>query len=158
MCSHQVQTGFGRLGSHFWGFQAQDVLPDIVTMAKGIGNGFPMAAVVTTPGKSSLCCLWGLLFWWWSKACGLEIGQVAGSGKNCTMHFPSASKKGTVDLAGYKTHKRNSALSVLAAGETDPVMNCKLWPAAQEDGNTLSNQHETKLKAPAIVFLKDTLT
>ncbi|XP_075399116.1 alanine--glyoxylate aminotransferase 2, mitochondrial isoform X2 [Tenrec ecaudatus] len=45
----EVQTGFGRLGSHFWGFQAHDVLPDIVTMAKGIGNGFPMAAVVTTP-------------------------------------------------------------------------------------------------------------
>ncbi|XP_043345102.1 alanine--glyoxylate aminotransferase 2, mitochondrial isoform X2 [Cervus elaphus] len=45
----QVQTGFGRLGSHFWGFQTHDVLPDIVTMAKGIGNGFPMAAVVTTP-------------------------------------------------------------------------------------------------------------
>jgi 4-aminobutyrate aminotransferase-like enzyme len=48
-----VQTGFGRLGSHFWGFQTHDVLPDIVTMAKGIGNGFPMAAVVTTPGKPS---------------------------------------------------------------------------------------------------------
>ncbi|XP_045427549.1 alanine--glyoxylate aminotransferase 2, mitochondrial isoform X3 [Pipistrellus kuhlii] len=45
----QVQTGFGRLGSHFWGFQTHGVLPDIVTMAKGIGNGFPMAAVVTTP-------------------------------------------------------------------------------------------------------------
>ncbi|XP_060047199.1 alanine--glyoxylate aminotransferase 2, mitochondrial [Erinaceus europaeus] len=44
----EVQTGFGRLGSHFWGFQTHDVLPDIVTMAKGIGNGFPMAAVVTT--------------------------------------------------------------------------------------------------------------
>ncbi|XP_004453396.2 alanine--glyoxylate aminotransferase 2, mitochondrial [Dasypus novemcinctus] len=45
----EVQTGFGRMGSHFWGFQTHDVLPDIVTMAKGIGNGFPMAAVVTTP-------------------------------------------------------------------------------------------------------------
>lgn len=45
----EVQTGFGRLGSHFWGFQTHDVLPDIVTMAKGIGNGFPMAAVVTSP-------------------------------------------------------------------------------------------------------------
>ncbi|KAM5168651.1 alanine--glyoxylate aminotransferase 2, mitochondrial isoform 1-T1 [Callospermophilus lateralis] len=45
----EVQTGFGRLGSHFWGFQTHDVMPDIVTMAKGIGNGFPMAAVVTTP-------------------------------------------------------------------------------------------------------------
>lgn len=48
----QVQTGFGRLGSHFWGFQTHSVLPDIVTMAKGIGNGFPMAAVVTTPGRN----------------------------------------------------------------------------------------------------------
>uniref|UniRef100_A0AAX7UA79 Alanine--glyoxylate aminotransferase 2, mitochondrial n=1 Tax=Astatotilapia calliptera TaxID=8154 RepID=A0AAX7UA79_ASTCA len=45
----QVQTGFGRTGSHFWGFQGHDVIPDMVTMAKGIGNGFPMGAVVTTP-------------------------------------------------------------------------------------------------------------
>lgn len=49
----EVQTGFGRLGSHFWGFQTHDVMPDIVTMAKGIGNGFPMAAVVTTPEIAS---------------------------------------------------------------------------------------------------------
>ncbi|KAK5878837.1 hypothetical protein CesoFtcFv8_024212 [Champsocephalus esox] len=45
----EVQTGFGRTGSHFWGFQGHDVLPDMVTMAKGIGDGFPMGAVVTTP-------------------------------------------------------------------------------------------------------------
>lgn len=45
----EVQTGFGRTGGHYWGFQAQGVTPDIVTMAKGIGNGLPLAAVVTTP-------------------------------------------------------------------------------------------------------------
>jgi alanine-glyoxylate transaminase/(R)-3-amino-2-methylpropionate-pyruvate transaminase len=45
----EVQTGFGRTGSAFWGFQNQGVTPDIVTMAKGIGNGLPLAAVVTTP-------------------------------------------------------------------------------------------------------------
>lgn len=45
----EVQTGFGRTGSHYWGFQTQGVMPDIVTMAKGIGNGLPLAAVVTTP-------------------------------------------------------------------------------------------------------------
>ncbi|MEX1117692.1 MAG: aminotransferase class III-fold pyridoxal phosphate-dependent enzyme [Terrimicrobiaceae bacterium] len=45
----EVQTGFGRTGSHYWGFETQGVVPDIVTMAKGIGNGFPLAAVVTTP-------------------------------------------------------------------------------------------------------------
>jgi len=44
----EVQTGFGRTGTHYWGFETQGVVPDIVTMAKGIGNGAPLAAVVTT--------------------------------------------------------------------------------------------------------------
>jgi alanine-glyoxylate transaminase/(R)-3-amino-2-methylpropionate-pyruvate transaminase len=44
----EVQAGFGRTGTHYWGFETQDVIPDIVTMAKGIGNGCPMGAVVTT--------------------------------------------------------------------------------------------------------------
>ena len=43
----EVQTGFGRTGEHFWGFQNFDVVPDFVTMAKGIGNGAPLAAVTT---------------------------------------------------------------------------------------------------------------
>ncbi|KAJ5070085.1 alanine--glyoxylate aminotransferase 2 [Anaeramoeba ignava] len=45
----EVQTGFGRTGDNYWGFQNYGVIPDIVTMAKGIGNGAPLAAVVTTP-------------------------------------------------------------------------------------------------------------
>lgn len=47
--SDEVQTGFGRLGTHFFGFEAYDVVPDIVTMAKGIGNGAPLGAVTTRP-------------------------------------------------------------------------------------------------------------
>jgi alanine-glyoxylate transaminase/(R)-3-amino-2-methylpropionate-pyruvate transaminase len=43
----EVQTGFGRTGDHYWGFQSFGVVPDIVTMAKGIGNGAPLAAVTT---------------------------------------------------------------------------------------------------------------
>jgi alanine-glyoxylate transaminase/(R)-3-amino-2-methylpropionate-pyruvate transaminase len=43
----EVQTGFGRTGEHYWGFQNFGVVPDIVTMAKGIGNGAPLAAVTT---------------------------------------------------------------------------------------------------------------
>src|SRR3954463_10582566 len=43
----EVQTGFGRTGDHYWGFQNFDVVPDIVTMAKGIGNGVPLGAVTT---------------------------------------------------------------------------------------------------------------
>jgi 4-aminobutyrate aminotransferase-like enzyme/Ser/Thr protein kinase RdoA (MazF antagonist) len=44
----EVQVGFGRVGAHFWGFELQAVVPDIVTMGKPIGNGHPLAAVVTT--------------------------------------------------------------------------------------------------------------
>jgi 4-aminobutyrate aminotransferase-like enzyme len=44
----EVQVGFGRLGSSFWGFEGQGAVPDIVTMGKPIGNGHPLAAVVTT--------------------------------------------------------------------------------------------------------------
>ncbi|MBA8903017.1 aminotransferase class III-fold pyridoxal phosphate-dependent enzyme [Phyllobacterium sp. P30BS-XVII] len=44
----EVQVGFGRVGSHWWAFETQGVVPDIVTMGKPIGNGHPLAAVVTT--------------------------------------------------------------------------------------------------------------
>ena len=44
----EVQVGFGRAGSHFWTFETQGVTPDIVTLGKPMGNGHPVAAVVTT--------------------------------------------------------------------------------------------------------------
>jgi 4-aminobutyrate aminotransferase-like enzyme/Ser/Thr protein kinase RdoA (MazF antagonist) len=44
----EVQTGLGRAGSHFWAFETQGVVPDIVTIGKPFGNGHPLAAVVTT--------------------------------------------------------------------------------------------------------------
>jgi len=47
--SDEVQTGFGRTGTNFWGFENQGVIPDIVTMAKGMGNGAPLACCCTTP-------------------------------------------------------------------------------------------------------------
>ena len=42
----EVQAGFARTGDHFWGFQAHDVVPDVIVVSKGIGNGFPLAAVM----------------------------------------------------------------------------------------------------------------
>ena len=45
----EVQTGFGRTGTKFWGFQNWGVTPDLVTLAKGIGNGAPLGACVTKP-------------------------------------------------------------------------------------------------------------
>ncbi|KAJ4708913.1 Alanine--glyoxylate aminotransferase 2, mitochondrial-like protein [Melia azedarach] len=47
--SDEAITGFGRTGSHYWAFENQGVIPDIVVMAKGIANGGPISAVVTTP-------------------------------------------------------------------------------------------------------------
>jgi 4-aminobutyrate aminotransferase-like enzyme/Ser/Thr protein kinase RdoA (MazF antagonist) len=43
----EVQVGYGRLGHYFWGFEQQGVVPDIITIAKGMGNGHPLGAVVT---------------------------------------------------------------------------------------------------------------
>lgn len=43
----EVQTGFGRTGSHYWGFERSEVIPDVIVLAKGIGNGSPIAAVTT---------------------------------------------------------------------------------------------------------------
>src|SRR5207253_2585937 len=45
----EVQTAYGRTGSHFYAFEAQHVVPDIVVLGKPIGNGYPLGAVVTTP-------------------------------------------------------------------------------------------------------------
>ena len=49
----EVQTGFGRVGRHFWSFELSGVLPDIVTMGKPIANGYPLGAVVTTPAVAA---------------------------------------------------------------------------------------------------------
>ncbi len=46
--SDEVQTGFGRLGDHFWGFEMHGVIPDMVILGKPMGNGHPIGAVVTT--------------------------------------------------------------------------------------------------------------
>ncbi len=72
----EVQTGLGRLGHDFWGFESQQVVPDIVVLGKPLGNGYPMGAVITTPaiaeqfvtgmeffstfGGSTLACATGL--------------------------------------------------------------------------------------------------
>jgi 4-aminobutyrate aminotransferase-like enzyme len=44
----EVQTGYGRIGTHFWGFESYDVVPDIVVLGKPMGNGHPIGAVVTS--------------------------------------------------------------------------------------------------------------
>src|ERR687884_937224 len=50
LISDEVQTAFGRTGSHFWGIEAFDVEPDVITMAKGLGNGLSIGAVMGRGG------------------------------------------------------------------------------------------------------------
>ncbi|AEF56186.1 aspartate aminotransferase family protein [Marinomonas posidonica] len=52
----EVQPGFARTGENFWGFSAHGVVPDIVTMGKPMGNGFPMAGMVTNPHLLDAYC------------------------------------------------------------------------------------------------------
>jgi len=49
----EVQTGYGRIGTHFWGFESYGVVPDIVVLGKPIGNGHPIGTVITTPEIAS---------------------------------------------------------------------------------------------------------
>ena len=45
----EVQTGYGRIGTHFWAFESYGIIPEIVVLGKPIGNGHPIGAVITTP-------------------------------------------------------------------------------------------------------------
>ena len=58
----EVQVGYGRLGSHFWGFEMSGVVPDIVCLAKATGNGYPVSAVVCTQEIAESFAVEGSLF------------------------------------------------------------------------------------------------
>jgi 4-aminobutyrate aminotransferase-like enzyme len=70
----EVQVGYGRLGDHFWGFEQQEVVPDIVTMAKCTGNGIPVGAVVTTRAIADQLLAEGSFF---SSMGGSPVGSAA---------------------------------------------------------------------------------
>ncbi len=72
----EVQVGYGRLGEWFWGFEQQRVVPDIITVAKAMGNGHPLGAVITTRAISDAFAAEGSLF---SSAGGSPVSCVVGS-------------------------------------------------------------------------------
>ncbi|MFD7485855.1 aminotransferase [Streptomyces mirabilis] len=71
----EVQVGYGRLGSHFWGFEQQGVVPDIVTVAKAMGNGHPLGAVITRRDIADAYRTQGYFF---SSAGGSPVSSVVG--------------------------------------------------------------------------------
>ncbi|WKL41006.1 aminotransferase [Sinorhizobium meliloti] len=71
----EVQVGYGRLGHHFWGFEQQGVVPDIITVAKGMGNGHPLGAVITRREIADALEKEGYFF---SSAGGSPVSSVVG--------------------------------------------------------------------------------
>ena len=71
----EVQVGYGRLGAHFWGFEQQGVVPDVITIAKAMGNGHPLGAVITTRAIADAFAAEGSMF---SSAGGSPVSCVVG--------------------------------------------------------------------------------
>jgi 4-aminobutyrate aminotransferase-like enzyme/Ser/Thr protein kinase RdoA (MazF antagonist) len=71
----EVQVGYGRLGHYFWGFEQQGVVPDIITIAKGMGNGHPVGAVITRREIAESLEKEGYFF---SSAGGSPVSCIAG--------------------------------------------------------------------------------
>ncbi len=71
----EVQVGYGRLGHYFWGFEEQGVVPDIITVAKGMGNGHPLGAVITTRAIADALEKEGYFF---SSSGGSPVSSVVG--------------------------------------------------------------------------------
>lgn len=71
----EVQVGYGRLGSYFWGHQQQGAVPDVITIAKAMGNGQPLGAVLTTRAIAEAFAAEGSLF---SSAGGSPVSCVIG--------------------------------------------------------------------------------
>jgi len=74
--SDEVQVGYGRLGEHFWGFEQQGVVPDVIAVAKAMGNGHPLGAVITTREIAQRFAAEGSFF---SSAGGSPVSCVVGS-------------------------------------------------------------------------------
>ncbi len=72
----EVQAGFGRIGAPFWGFALDDVVPDVVTFGKPMGNGHPMGAVVTT---SEIAAEFARRWHFFSTFAGSPVAAAAGS-------------------------------------------------------------------------------
>jgi 4-aminobutyrate aminotransferase-like enzyme/Ser/Thr protein kinase RdoA (MazF antagonist) len=71
----EVQVGYGRLGRYFWGFEEQGVVPDVITVAKGMGNGHPLGAVITRREIADALEKEGYFF---SSAGGSPVSSVVG--------------------------------------------------------------------------------
>jgi 4-aminobutyrate aminotransferase-like enzyme len=106
LIADEVQPGFGRTGTSFWGFQRHGVTPDIITMGKPMGNGYPIAAVVTRPEiLDALCAKVGYFNTFAGSAVAAAVGRavlqvIAEEGLRENAHRIGAYlKRGLLELA-----------------------------------------------------------
>ena len=93
----EVQTGFGRTGEHWFAIERSGVVPDVLTMAKGIANGMPLAAVATTPEIAAATVGAGLTI---STFGGNPVSCAAALGTLEAMHEDAPPAR-TADIGGH---------------------------------------------------------
>ena len=169
----EVQGGFGRLGEHFWGFQFDEVTPDIVTIGKPMGNGHPIAAVVTRPeiaealanetgyfntfGGNPVSCAAGLAV--------LDVIEQEGLQQNA-LHVGQYLKESLIQLQGDRPqidqiHGAGLLLGVdvvKSDGGFNPEMADRIMNHMRENGVLIgtTGQHSQVLKIrPPLVFEKE---
>ena len=149
----EVQPGFGRTGSHFWGFQRHGLVPDMVSMGKPMGNGYPMAGLVLQPaiiaefgararyfntfGGNAVAAAVGLAV--------LDVIRDEGLQENAAT-VGTAFAKGLRDLAGrHETLGETRAAglflgqTILSDGQPDPVRTARLVNALRENRILISS-------------------
>ncbi|MDX5350766.1 MAG: aminotransferase class III-fold pyridoxal phosphate-dependent enzyme [Paracoccaceae bacterium] len=149
----EVQPGFGRTGSHFWGFQRHGLVPDMVSMGKPMGNGYPMAGLVLQPaiiaefgakaryfntfGGNAVAAAVGLAV--------LDVIRDEGLQQNAAT-VGTAFAKGLRDLAGrHETLGETRAAglflgqTILTDGQPDPARTARLVNALRENRILISS-------------------
>lgn len=103
----EVQTGFGRVGTHFWAFEQHAVVPDIIVLGKPMGNGYPMGAVITTPEIAN------------SFANGMEyFSTFGGSTAACAAGLATLHVTMEENLQAHALHTGTHLLAALRALQT----------------------------------------
>jgi 4-aminobutyrate aminotransferase len=139
LISDEVQTGWGRTGEHFWGYQAHGVTPDLLTFAKGIGNGFALAGVV---GRGDvLGSVQGISF---STFGGNPVATAAG---NAVLDYiadhdlqANAARTGAILLCGLRALDSPIVVEVRGKGLmigvelTTPAVTAAVFESCKRDG------------------------
>ena len=129
----EVQTGWGRTGEHFWGYQAHDVVPDMLTFAKGVGNGATLAGIVaraeimdtisvlsfsTFGGKSPLVCS----RFGHAALCARQrpAKQCSAKGSTTDRRACTGRRKNTVDCRNCAAKGLMQAIETVHPGSTEP--------------------------------------